>query len=169
MALTLLRHAPVAKALQGTYLGWSDVSIDNTLLDAYQLSTLKEKAFDICIASDLKRCGETLEALNKTFTTDSRLREVKFKSEIEQKSFADIEQLEDYDVSSLDSEASWHTYICEESQEHLHQRLKDFLSTLPTNREILLCSHAGSISAMMALLGQKVETLKYLEFRRYEL
>ncbi len=169
LGLTLLRHAAVDKQLQGTYLGWSDVSIDIKLFEEHKISVLKEKEFDIIISSDLRRCQQTLKKLEKNFTTDPRLREVKFNSEIEVKRFAEIEKLKSYHTSYLESESSWHEYICEESKIDFTKRLKDFLATLPKDKETLLCSHAGSIKAMMSILRQEEETLKYLEYRRYEL
>ncbi len=169
MALTLLRHAAVSKKLQGSYLGWSDVSIDERLFEMRKVSALREKDFDIIISSDLLRCRQTLEKLDKTFSTDPRLREVKFKAYIEGKKFSDIEKLQSYDTGYLKSEASWHTYICEEPQALFYKRIQDFLATLPSDKEILLCSHAGSIKVMMELLGKEVKTLKYLEYTTYEL
>ena len=169
MAVTLLRHAAVSKELQGSYLGWSDVDIDERLFDGSRISTLKETDFDLIISSDLIRCKQTLEKLKKPFTTDPRLREVKFKATIEGKKFSEIEKLQSYDPLFLESELSWHHYICEEPQVDFHQRIKDFLTTLPKDKEILLCSHAGSIKVMMGILGQEVKTLQYLEHRRYEL
>ncbi len=169
MALTLLRHAAVAKELQGAYLGWSDVDIDDSLFDASKVSALKKTDFDLIISSDLVRCQQTLEKLGKTFSTDPRIREVEFKATIEGKRFSQIEKLESYDPVFLESAERWHHYICEESQADFHKRLEDFLASLPQDKEILICSHAGSIKVMMGLLKQEVKTLKYLEYIRYEL
>lgn len=169
MAITLLRHAAVAKELQGSYLGWSDVCIDGVLFDESSASTLKEIHFDLIISSDLIRCRQTLERLGKGFTTDTRLREVKFKPHIEGKQFCDVEKLQSYNALHLESELSWHTYICEEPQALFHKRIEDFFATLPKDKEILLCSHAGSIKVMMGILGKEVKTLKYMEHIKYEL
>ncbi len=169
LGLTLLRHAAVAKQLQGTCLGWNDVSIEVALFEAFKVAKLKEKAFDIVISSDLLRCQQTLKKIGKSFTLNPSLREVKFNSEIEGKRFTEIEKLESYDKRYLESESSWHNYICKESQIDFTTRLKTFLNTLPKDKEILLCSHAGSIKVMMGILGQKEEQLNYLEYRRYEL
>ncbi len=169
MAVTLLRHAAVSKELQGSYLGWNDVGIDEELFEESKVSTLKETHFDLIISSDLIRCKQTLEKLRKIFTTDSRLREVKFKAEIEGKRFSDIEKLQSYRPEYLEFEDTWHTYICEEPQALFRKRIEDFLTTLPRDKEILLCSHAGSIKVMMELLRKEVKTLKYLEHTTYEL
>jgi len=169
MAITLLRHAAVARELQGCYLGWSDVSIDEELFDARRVESLKKSHFDSIISSDLLRCRQTVEKLGKRFRTDRRLREVKFKSHIEGKRFAEIEKLESYDEKYLISESSWHSYICEESKVSFRTRIEGFLSTLPKSKEVLLCSHGGTIKEIMAILGKERETLDYLEYRRYEL
>jgi len=169
LAVTLLRHAAVSKELQGSYLGWNDICIDEELFDESKTFTLKETHFDLIISSDLIRCRQTLEKLGKTFTTDPRLREVKFKSQIEGKKFSDIEKLQSYCPEYLESEATWHTYICKEPQALFHKRIEDFLTTLPKDKKILLCTHAGTIKVMMAILGKEVKTLKYLEHTTYEL
>lgn len=168
-SITLLRHAAVTKELQGCYLGWSDVNIEEQLFDETKAATLRETHFDIIISSDLMRCTQTLDKLDKVFTIDKRLREVKFKAKIEGKRFSDIEKLQSYHPLYLESETTWHTYICEETQVLFHKRIEDFLATLPKDKEILICTHAGSIKVMMDILGKKVETLKYLEYRTYEL
>jgi len=101
LGLTLLRHAAVAKQLQGSYLGWSDVNIEVALFDASKVAKLKEKAFDIIISSDLLRCQQTLKKLGKSFTLKPSLREVKFNAEIEGKRFAEIEKLEKVMISVI--------------------------------------------------------------------
>jgi len=164
LAITLLRHAAISKEFQGTYIGWSDVNIDETLFQKQKIVKLQEKHFDIVISSDLIRCQETVKKLNKKFTTDHRLREVKFKQHIEGKRFSDIEKLQSYNSKFLESENSWHTYICEESQEDFYSRIREFLKTLPKDKEILLCSHAGTIKAILSIFGKKTKTLNYLEY-----
>ncbi len=155
--------------MQGTYLGWSDVSIDEKLFDKSKASILKKMHFDLIITSDLIRCKQTVKKLGKTFSTDKRLREVRFKAHIEGRRFSDIEKLQSYDPMYLNSEATWHNYICEESQAAFHKRIEDFLTTLPKEKEILICSHAGTIKVIMKLLEKEVRTLNYLEYIKYKL
>ena len=169
MELTLLRHAAVPKKFQNTYLGWSDVGIEEKLFDEDKACILKKTDFDLVISSDLIRCTQTIKKVGKTFTTDPRLREVKFKSHIEGKQFSDIEKMHSYDPLYLESEAAWHIFICEESQALFRKRLEDFLNTLAEDKKILICSHAGSIRLMMSILGKEVKTLKYLEHIKYNL
>ena len=169
MSITLLRHAAVANELQGCYLGWSDVSIDEQLFDESKVAIFKEISFDVIISSDLLRCRQTVEKLGKRFRTDRRLREVKFKPHIEGKRFAEVEKLESYDTKYLASESTWHTYICEEPKVTFRKRIEDFLTTLPKDKEVLICSHAGTIKEIMAILGKEIEILQYLEYKTYEL
>ena len=169
MAITLLRHAALPKEQQGCYLGWSDVGIDEDLFDEKKAARLRTNSFALVFSSDLKRCRQTLEKLGKDFTIDSRLREVRFKAHIEGKRFNDIEKLESYDSKHLESQSSWHSYICQESEEAFRLRLEEFLASLPADKEILICSHAGSIRMMMEILQQPKVTLDYLEYRTYTL
>ncbi len=164
MALTLLRHAPLPMPYYHRYNGWSDISIDANLFNESKIKLIRDKVFDSIFSSDLKRCKQTLERLNRTFITDTRLREVKFRDEIEGKSFDEIEKLESFDSKYLENETTWHNYICEESQQTFMNRIEDFLATLPYDKEILVCAHAGTIESMLKILKQPRKKIDYLEY-----
>ena len=84
MAITLLRHASLAKEHQGRYNGWTDLPIDKTLFNAKKVALLSKQKFDEVYASDLIRCTQTLEMMGiEEYISDERLREVRFKAEIE--------------------------------------------------------------------------------------
>jgi alpha-ribazole phosphatase/probable phosphoglycerate mutase len=102
------------------------------------------------------------------YITDERLREVRFKEEIEGLNFNEIEQLDSYKTSYVEERESWHDYICEESQEAFETRIQAFLEALPRNQEILICSHAGTLQKMMAMLGYSKANIDYLEWIRIE-
>ncbi len=163
MALTLLRHAALAKKHQGRYNGWSNLNIDLSLFDEKSIALLKHQTFDIVYSSDLQRCTQTLDEIGITYTTDPRLREVKFKDEIEGLNFQEVEQLKSYDENNLNTRDKWHAYICEESQSTFELRIKSFLSELDTDKEILICSHAGTLQKMMVMLGYAKNKIEYLE------
>ena len=164
--ITLLRHAPLPRAYHGRYNGWSDIPIDPLLFDHQKVKALKEEHFDLIYSSDLIRCTQTIKLLFdgrlKPYPTGA-LREVKFREEIEGKSFEEIEQLASFNPAYLHDETSWHGYICEESQDAFYQRLRDFLGSLPEDKNILICSHGGAIKAMLYLLGEPAVSLGYLE------
>ncbi len=169
MALTLLRHAALPKKHQHRYNGWTDINIDPVLFDAKEVALLSQQKFDLVYSSDLVRCQQTLELMGITeYITDERLREVRFKEEIEGLNFNEIEKLPSYQKSYIEERASWHEYICVESQSAFELRIKTFLDTLPKDKEILICSHGGTLQKMMAMLGYAKNTIAYLEYIRID-
>jgi len=169
MALTLLRHAALAPQYQGRYNGWKDISIDPACYVPKKVSLLQQQHFDIVYSSDLLRCQETLVAMGiETYTTDRRLREVRFKAQIEGLNFDEISQLPTYQDEYVESREAWHNYICTETQTAFEQRIQDFLEMLPKDKEILICSHGGTLQKMMSLLGYTKANIEYLEWIRIE-
>ena len=164
MALTLLRHAALPKENEHRYNGWTDLNIDPLLFDAQKVALLRRQKFDLIYSSDLVRCQQTLEMMSiSEYITDERLREVRFKEEIEGLNFNEIEKLDSYKTSYIEERESWHDYICSESQEAFETRIKSFLEDLPSNKEILICSHGGTLQKMMAILGYAKNKIAYLE------
>ncbi|SFV59814.1 Phosphoglycerate mutase family [hydrothermal vent metagenome] len=169
MALTLLRHAALPKENEHRYNGWTDLNIDPSLFDAQKVALLGKQKFDLIYSSDLVRCQQTLEMMGITeYITDERLREVRFKEEIEGLNFNEIEKLTSYKSSYIEQRESWHEYICDESQEAFEARIKEFLEALPENKEILICSHGGTLQQMMIMLGYAKNKIAYLEYIRID-
>lgn len=188
--ITFLRHGVLPKKHQNRYNGWSDIPIDITLCDFEKIAPinyptprdggieearleevqlnplvgLKDEKFDLIFSSDLIRCTQTLDELQFSYKTDCRLREVKFNTEIEGKSFEEIANLATFKQSYLDSNELWHDYIAAESKREFHNRLKEFLNSLPNNKNILICSHAGAIKEMLNILKNPINEIQYLEF-----
>ena len=170
MALTLMRHAPLHPKYQGRYNGWTDLAIEPTLFNPLRIDTLTQHPFDMVLSSDLQRCTQTLEMMGiKTYRTDPRLREVRFKAHIEGKSFDEISKMPHYDEQYLKDATAWHRYICAESPEAFERRIRSFLAELPTDKEILICSHAGSLQKILSMLGLHKAKIGYLETIRVEL
>ena len=164
MALTLLRHAALPKENEHRYNGWTDLNIDPSLFDAKKVALLSKQKFDLIYSSDLVRCQQTLEMMGiDDYITDERLREVQFREEIEGLNFNEIEKLDSYKTSYIEERETWHDYICAESQEAFEARIKSFLEELPINKEILICSHGGTLQKMMAILGYAKNKIAYLE------
>lgn len=161
MVLTLLRHAPTPTEYHGKYIGHTDLSIDSTL---FQPITLPH-SYDAIYSSDLSRCIQTLEHLGyRAFKRDPRLREVRFKAAFEGKSFEEIERMEAYSPRFLESQESWHEFVCEEPREAFRGRISAFLDDLPRDQNILVCSHAGTIQEILTLLENDSKRLDYLEY-----
>ena len=169
MALTLLRHAALAKEYENCYNGWKDLSIDPSRFDDRKVALLRKQKFDLIYSSDLLRCQQTLEMMDiDDYVTDERLREVRFKEEIEGLNFHQVEQLDSFRAAYLETREAWHAYICAESQEAFERRIRSFLSELPQNKEILICSHGGTLQKMMTILGYTKNKIDYLEHIRID-
>jgi alpha-ribazole phosphatase len=161
MDLTLLRHAPPSIAYQGRYLGHTDIPIDPELFTPISLP----HTYDAIYSSDLLRCTQSLEALGYVdVITDKRLREVRFKERFELKSFAEIEKMEGYHPCVLDSQEAWHDFVCDESREAFAGRVASFLDDLPREGKVLICSHGGTIAAILTFLKCEPQRLDYLEY-----
>lgn len=166
MGLTLLRHAPLEAKHHGCYNGHTDLPIDIALFEQDKIQPLVNRPFDRVYSSDLQRCTVTLETMGITaFTTDPRLREVRFKPSIEGKNFVQIEASEDFDSRCLDSQESWHDYICDESLPSFRTRIQSFLDELNRNENVLICTHNGTINMILSLLNPALEdtSLGYLD------
>ena len=169
MAITLLRHASLGEKYVDRYNGWTDISIDPILFDEKKISILKNIEFDFIYSSDLLRCTQTLDMMDMDeYFTDARLREVRFRDEIEGKSFKEVQNLPSYKSHYTEERDRWHQYICDEHPALFERRIKSFLKDLPRDKEILVCSHGGTLQKMMVLLGYAKQKVKYLEWIRIE-
>ena len=169
MAITLLRHAALPEKYQNRYIGWSDISIDTELFNHKKVALLQIQTFDIVYTSDLIRCTQTLETIGiQKYTTDIRLREVRFKDEIEGKNLDEIVKLPSYKSKYSEKKKRWHKYISYEHPTEFEARIKSFLEELPQDKEILICSHAGTLQKMMVFLGYAKNKIEYLEHIRVE-
>jgi len=171
MALTLLRHGPVHPRYQRRYNGWTDLPLERTLFEPHKLRELQTIPFDAVYCSDLRRCTETLDALGiADYTTDARLREVRFKAHIEGKNFNDVSKQKDFSSELLNDERAWHAYVCAESYERFSQRIQHFLDeTTWHDKEVLVCTHGGVIHKIYTLLSLPyVQPLSYGEYIRIE-
>lgn len=157
MELTLLRHAAPRTEYHGRYIGHTDIGIDPSLFDAAKAAPVAAVRYERIYCSDLLRCTATLHEMGiKECTIDPRLREVRFKSDIEGATFADIEKRGDFDPKFLDSMEGWHRYICDETRGFFRSRIQSFLDELPSEGDILICTHAGVIAMIHAILRPKL-------------
>jgi len=168
MDVVLLRHAPPSVQFQKRYFGHTNLLIDPQLFDHTKIEPLKNLQFSAVYSSDLSRCTQTLQTMGiDHFITDSRLREVRFKPDIEGKTFEEIAQLKSYDPDFLSSPEKWHAYVCEESREMMSERLLSFLESATGDGTILICAHGGTISTLSSILlpDNDFQPLDYLEHR----
>lgn len=167
--MTLLRHAALHPRYQKRYNGWTDLSIEPTLFDARYVAPLCRQRFDRIYSSDLLRCQETLHYMNLLpYRTDARLREVRFKPHIEGLRFEDVARRDDFDETLLEDPKVWHNYICAERYEVFERRIASFLSELPADEEILVCTHGGVVQRILELLRLPTRPIEYLDWIRIE-
>ncbi len=169
MALTLLRHAALPPHYAHRYNGWSDISIDPARFEPKKVEILQNIKFDFVYSSDLVRCMQTLDRMGiEEYFADTRLREVRFRDEIEGLNFNEIEKLPSFKQAYLSDRQRWHHYICDEHPALFEARVRSFLQDLPREKEILICSHAGTLQKMLLLLGYAKEKIDYLEWIRID-
>ncbi len=164
MNIYLLRHAPVISEYEGCYNGWINIDIQSDIKPIKELQSIK---FDNIYSSDLLRCTKTLDILGfKNYQIDSRVRESKFKYNVEGKNFNQINPPQ----SALKDMKSWYNFICHESIEEFRNRIKLFLNEIK-GENILICSHGGAIRMIISILEQKdfyklfEKKIDYLEVR----
>jgi broad specificity phosphatase PhoE len=145
MTLYLLRHAQVQNDYKNCYNGWIDVDIE---LFNTQIKDIQNISFERVISSTLQRCKHTLDYLGYTnYEVDERIKEIKFKSFIEGKSFAQINP----PSFALKDMQSWYNYTCDESINSFRERVNSFLKTLH-GENILICTHAGTIRMILSII-----------------
>ena len=148
MTLYLLRHAPVVKEYEGCYNGWIDIDIQKDIMIP---EGLKENYFDAIYSSDLQRCTKTLDILGfEGYTTDTRLREIRFKKSYEGKPFKAINPPK----HALKNMKSWYDFICDETITSFQGRIQSMLDAVE-GENILICSHGGTIRMILSLLEEK--------------
>ncbi len=169
MALTLLRHAALHPRHHKRYNGWTNLPIDPTHFDHAIVQPLRTIPFDHIYSSDLIRCQETLHQMGITnYTTDTRLREVRFRAHIEGLSYQEVSRRKDFEQEYLKDPRIWHLYICAEHYDTFRGRIAAFLAALPPDREILVCTHGGVIQHMLTLLRLPAPQVGYLDWIRIE-
>lgn len=158
MALTLLRHSAPPIIYHKKYLGWSDIEINTNLFNFDKVKDIASQNFDFIYSSNLKRCTQTLDEINLPYTTDSRIKELRFKEKIELKSFDEIEKLPCFKQEYLNNEMSWFNYISDEDYPEFKNRIKSFLDEIDPTKNILICSHKGTLNMILDIYGfQRIE------------
>jgi broad specificity phosphatase PhoE len=160
MGITVLRHGAVEKRYQKRYLGHTDVDIDKSLFYMEKVEFLKNKKFDFIYCSELKRTAQTLKMIGFDAIKDARLNEVRFKNEVELKSFEELEKLDSYKKEYLNSFDSWYDFICAEKRDEFQKRVESFMKELPKGKEVLICTHWG---VLRELSGKEMEYLESYE------
>lgn len=169
MALTLLRHSALQKNHLDRYIRMTDLHIDPKLFNAQKVTLLMLQKFDFIYSSDLVRCQQTLDMMGiKEYLIHDYLREVRFNEGVDGVALNKIKNLDSYKSYYVEEQASWHTHLRDESPEDFTTRIHAFLEALPRDKEILVCSHTGTLKKILSLLGYSKNKIAYLEYIRID-
>lgn len=164
--IVLIRHGETDSNVKGTYLGWTDVPLNETGLmqAAIAKDKLKNDKFDLCIASPLCRAFNTasiiLEGRDLKIQTDDRLKERNFGvwddltfDEISHK-YPEEHKKWMVDITNYEVEGG-------ESFRGSYDRIAEFVDSLVKtykNKRILIVTHSGTIRKIFAyLIGLGIE------------
>ena len=141
MKVYLLRHTSL-NVRENTFYGQTDLDVSENFLD--ELSEIE------IFSSPLKRCSLLARNLFKSFSTDSRLKELYF-GDWEMKKFEDIpiEQIKSWENDIINFEIP-----NGESNKVFFERLKSFCDeTTKLRKDIFVVAHAGSINCIISYLA----------------
>jgi len=153
LRLTLARHAPTAWNDHRRYQGWGDPSLSprGERRAARLRDRLSGSAFDVVVASDLKRCRETAEAVlpGTTVRLEPRLREMNFGAWEGQTHEECLRRFSDrYQAWKVDPAGS--PPPGGEALADFEERVREALADLPAEGRALLVVHSGTVRSVLA-------------------
>jgi alpha-ribazole phosphatase len=165
--LTLVRHAPTPWNEDRRYQGWSDPGLSpaGERRAACLRDRLADSHFDAVVASDLRRCRETLEAAlpSAEVRYDPRLREMNYGAWEGQTHEACLKRFAER-YRAWKEEPGANPPPGGETLADFEERVKEALADLPEGDRILLVAHAGTIrSVLAAVLG--IPFIRAMRFR----
>lgn len=160
LELVLVRHGETDSNVKGTYLGWTDVELNEKGIKQAELAAEKLKGvkFDYIITSPLKRAVKTAEIINKNHS-----REIKYEESLKERNFGLWDDLTYQEITErFPAEAAlwakdWINYPIPggESSIDAYRREVQFIDQLvkdKTEGVILIVTHLGCIRKMVAHL-----------------
>lgn len=164
--LILVRHGETESNNRGTFLGWTDVELNEAgIRQAYAArEKLKDIKFDAVYSSPLKRVRATAEIIYEGMSPD-----IIFCNELKERNFGIWDNLTYSEIQQkypLECEAwgkDWLNYCIDKGESALaaHNRITDFIDSLvkdSKDERILLVTHLGCIRTITAhLLGLPME------------
>lgn len=164
--IVLIRHGETDSNVKGTYLGCTDVPLNETGLKQAALAKdkLKQIEFDLCFASPLIRAFNTakiiLEGRNLKIHTDDRLKERNF-GVWDDLTFDEITQKYPEEHKNWMADVTNYEVEGGESFRGSYERITmfaDFLVKKCKDKRILIVTHSGTIRKIFAYLtGMGIE------------
>lgn len=164
--ITIVRHGETDSNVKGTYLGWTDVELNENGLNQAQIAKekLKDEVFDFIFVSPLKRTLKTAQIINEThkldIILDNRLKERNF-GVWDNLTYDEIvsKYPKEHDQWTLD----WKNFrvLQGESSVDAYERITSFADMITkeyTNKKILIVTHLGCARKLISyLLGMGLD------------
>jgi|BioPla2DNA2_1021312.scaffolds.fasta_scaffold21586_3 alpha-ribazole phosphatase len=167
LELILIRHGQTDSNIRRTYVGWTDVELNEEGIR--QALELKEKLKNISVdkiyASPLKRAKKTAQIINGNFCLD-----ICYDDNLKERNFGIWDDLTDDEIKNLYKNEynmwlkDWKNYCIKggesglESYERVVKFSKNIIDSFDEGR-ILIVSHLGTIRYMISyLLGMDIES-----------
>ena len=166
LELIIVRHGETDSNIKGTYLGWTDVELNETGLKQAEVVSekLKSTKFDFILSSPLKRAKSTAQIINKQHN-----HKIIYKDSLKERNFGlwdDLTYKEITEKFPVECEAwakEWSNYSPPEGESaiEVYKNLTGFINKLILDKEqgvILIVTHLGCIRKLIShLLGMGIE------------
>lgn len=166
LELILIRHGQTDSNKRRTYMGWTDVELNEEGIR--QARNLKEKLKNLSVdkiySSPLKRARKTAEIINENFNLD-----IHYDNNLKERNFGIWDDLTDDEIKKLNEkeynawQKDWKNYPVKggesgmDSYERVIKFTENILNSFDSGR-ILIVSHLGTIRFMLSyLLGMGIE------------
>lgn len=161
-----VRHGETESNRKGTYLGWTDIELNEKgVRQAYDAAEkLKGERFDVIYSSPLKRAGKTAEIIGKSLSSP-----VKYNDSLMERNFGAWDDLTHADILKNYSDEyalwvkDWKNYCMKggESSMQAYNRVTLFIDELiykNSRGKFLIVTHLGCIRKLIAhLLGMGID------------
>lgn len=166
LKLILVRHGETDSNKKGTYLGWTDVGLNEAgVMHAYAAKKkLEGENIDAVYASPLNRAYKTAEIINENFGLD-----IICENSLMERNFGIWDNLnhaeitEKYPMEYEEYTRDWINYCVKdgESSMQAYKRITNFINILLSEKKngcVLIVTHLGCIRKVIAhLLGMAIE------------
>lgn len=166
LSIVMVRHGETNSNKKGTYLGWTDVDLNEKGLLQARIARdkLKDQKFDGVYSSPLMRTARTAQIINEYINAN-----IVYSNKLKERNFGIWDNLTFEEITSNHCEEAqkWHSdwinYCIKDGESAIftYNRVASFVNELLMEKKegkFLVVSHLGSIRFLLAyLLGLKIE------------
>ncbi|CCH40691.1 hypothetical protein BN7_225 [Wickerhamomyces ciferrii] len=142
-----------------------DTDLNQEGIDQAKLAAekLKDYPFDAFYSSDLKRCRDTANTIHKSLTKQV---DIQFSSNLRERNMGEIEGMKISDAvekAAKDGKESYREYGEKpiDLVNRVKKQLDEILELNKQNKNIIICSHGGTIRTILKILGFKENLIVY--------